>query len=315
MDFILSFNNNEVVMTFPVIPSGGISLEVTQANQSFDSINGEMQALGKVNLATFTIESFFPLKPYPFIRPGGDINGWFYVSNIKAAMARRIPFRAIYLDQWHHEIFNMPVSVDSFEYGLDRAGDIAYKLSFREYRFASTAIVGSLPAQTDAPGAYESETAASLTVAQTAAQAAAASGGTYPRLYSAEEANIMAKLLYGEAGGVSSTREKACVCWTVCNRVDAGYGSLAGVMTQKAQFQGYKASNPIVGSLKDLCVDVLDRWSREHAGESNVGRVLPKEYLWFLGDGTHNYFYKSYPNGKLNGATKWDYSLPNPYDS
>ena len=40
-----------------------------------------------------------------------------------------------------------------------------------------------------------------------------------------------------------------------------------------------------------------------------AGRVLPKEYLFFGGDGTHNYF-----RTKWDGGTVWDWSLPSPYE-
>ena len=39
MDFILSYNNNEEVMTFPVVPNEGIQLSRGQDNTKFDGIN------------------------------------------------------------------------------------------------------------------------------------------------------------------------------------------------------------------------------------------------------------------------------------
>lgn len=41
MNFILSYNNNEVTMVFPVMENEGIDLESPQSNGSFDSLNGE----------------------------------------------------------------------------------------------------------------------------------------------------------------------------------------------------------------------------------------------------------------------------------
>ena len=40
-----------------------------------------------------------------------------------------------------------------------------------------------------------------------------------------------------------------------------------------------------------------------------MGRILPKEYKWFGGNGTINMFRDSYENGNI-----WDWSLPNPYE-
>lgn len=40
-----------------------------------------------------------------------------------------------------------------------------------------------------------------------------------------------------------------------------------------------------------------------------VGRVLPKEYLYFSGDGIRNTFRTQY-----KGGTRWNWSLPSPYE-
>ena len=120
----------------------------------------------------------------------------------------------------------------------------------------------------------------------------------------------MAKILYREARGISSKTEQACVGWVICNRVDAGYANTpTEVMTAPNQF-AYIEDTPIVPELYGLAGDVLDRWSREKNGETDVGRVLPKEYLWFSGDGQKNHFRNQY-----SGGTRWDYSLLSPYES
>ena len=83
------------------------------------------------------------------------------------------------------------------------------------------------------------------------------------------------------------------------------------MITQPQQF-AYSAGAPTVSDygydLVALARDVLDRWSREKAGQTDVGRVLPKDYQWYAGDGKHNYF-----RDKYRGGSRWDYSLPSPY--
>ena len=54
----------------------------------------------------------------------------------------------------------------------------------------------------------------------------------------------------------------------------------------------------------------IHRWSRKKAGKTIVGRVLPKAYKWYAGDGKHNYFRNQY-----QGGTRWNYSLPSPYEN
>ena len=129
------------------------------------------------------------------------------------------------------------------------------------------------------------------------------------------EAVMLARLVRGEAGGVWSMTEQVCVMWTVLNRVDAGYGdTIAEVITAPGQYyyiESFGTNDEYGRDLVWLAEDVISRWEREKAGEINVGRVLPAEYLFFGGDGYHNYFRTTYEFG--NGF--WDYSLPTPYEN
>lgn len=124
---------------------------------------------------------------------------------------------------------------------------------------------------------------------------------------------MIAKVIYGEARGIESVTEQACIAWTILNRVDAGYGTIEEVVTAPYQFC-YRRNAPTIDDygrdLTALAEDVISRWEREKAGESNIGRVLPKEYLYYWGNGRHNFFAKAY----RNYSSPWDYSLESPYD-
>lgn len=137
----------------------------------------------------------------------------------------------------------------------------------------------------------------------------------WPKLYTDEDAVALAKTLYGEARGVrsngivSGTAQKAAVIWCVLNRYDAGYeDSIVEVCAAKGQFAGYSPSFPVWDDLLELSYDVLDRWNAEKHGETDVGRVLPAEYLWFSGDGKYNHFRDAYRT-----SNRWDWSLGDPY--
>lgn len=308
MDFTLSYNNKEEVLVFPVVPNAGIQLSRDQDNQAFDGINHELQALGNMKLATFSITSFFPLKRYSFLRPYSSINGWHYVRVIEAVRKRKIPFRALHLDNNGQEVFNLPVTVENFEYWLDQAGDIGYTIDFKEYRFANGS-AATLSKPKDAAG-EKTQTAAQLN-----ASTGSSSGGTFTKRYTKSDATIIAKIMYGEARGIKGKTEIACIGWCILNRVDAGMGkNIQSVALAANQFY-YKAGAPTVSDhgydLVALATDVLDRWSREKAGQSNVGRVLPKQYKWYAGDGAHNWFYPSWP---CKRAQRWNFkSVTSPY--
>jgi hypothetical protein len=132
----------------------------------------------------------------------------------------------------------------------------------------------------------------------------------YVQYYTEQDVVDIAKVLYSECRGVPSKTEQACVAWTILNRVDKYNSNVYSVVRSPNQFAFYD-NLPVWDELADLSRDVLERWSREKNGETNVGRVLPKEYLYFSGYGGHNHFRDRY-NGCYN---IWDYSFESPYEN
>lgn len=128
------------------------------------------------------------------------------------------------------------------------------------------------------------------------------------------EALCLAKVVWGEAGGCTTT-EQAAVIWCIFNHVDSEDpyypDDIIGAVTQPGAFYGYNANHPVKENILELVYDVYTRWQYEKAGEENVGRILPAEYLWFNGDGVHNYFRDGY-KGNYN---IWDWSLESPYEN
>ena len=125
-----------------------------------------------------------------------------------------------------------------------------------------------------------------------------------------KEIDYIAKTVWGEARGLSRTQQ-AGVVWTILNRFDDGrFGKeIIRVITAPSQFAGYKSSHPVDPEIRNLVIDVLDRYAQEKAGIENVGRVLPKDYLYFRGNGKTNLF-----SEKLNSNNTWDWSLESPYE-
>lgn len=105
---------------------------------------------------------------------------------------------------------------------------------------------------------------------------------------------MLAKVAYCESRGIKSKTEIACVMWVILNRVDNSNfpNTISGVILQPNQF-AYSANVPTVSDygydLKVLATDVLNNWAKEKAGRTDYVRCLPKEYLYYGGDGIHNY--------------------------
>ena len=129
--------------------------------------------------------------------------------------------------------------------------------------------------------------------------------------YGIKESDIimLAKTLYGECRGVDNDIEKAAVAWCILNRVDKGYGTIEEVIIAPNQFTGYDINNPLNDDLMEISKDVLIRWYREKSGESDVGRVLPSDYIYFSGDGRRNWFRSDYYSNDY-----WDWDCINVYD-
>lgn len=124
------------------------------------------------------------------------------------------------------------------------------------------------------------------------------------------EAELIAKTLYGEYRGPDKLQQ-AGVVWCILNRCDAWGETVEAVVTAPNQFLGYRASNPVEPYLYDMAVDVLTRWQMEKLGETDVGRVLPADYLWF---GANKNYTKNIFRNAFTGGNRWDWELPSPYE-
>lgn len=131
---------------------------------------------------------------------------------------------------------------------------------------------------------------------------------------SLDDIELIARTIWGEAELVHSTMERAAVAWCVLNRVDSDRfpATIREVVTATGQFHGYwdAPARETPEYYIDLAADVVTRWEREQAGEEDVGRVLPAEYLFFDGDMiAHNYF-----RTELTGGLRWWWTADNPYE-
>ena len=135
MDIIFSANNNEQVLTLPVIPENMPELSQGYKNSIFESINGELNLIGTKALRTVSFSCFFPRKKYRFSRPKSLEDGFAYVNFFNKYASNKMPVRMILVDNDNREISNMAYIVESFNCYVDRQGDIQYSLDLKEYRF------------------------------------------------------------------------------------------------------------------------------------------------------------------------------------
>lgn len=115
-------------------------------------------------------------------------------------------------------------------------------------------------------------------------------------LYSEEEVNAIAKLIYGEIGADSATdEEKEWVAATPYNRTKStkwvSYVGSDGMMTQLThpnQFY-YSEAFPVTERHYRIAYDIL--WRASQIEQGCEGILWPHSYCCYWGDGTHNHFY------------------------
>lgn len=132
---------------------------------------------------------------------------------------------------------------------------------------------------------------------------------TIPKIATAYDIELIARTIWGEAEVVKSTAERAAVAWCILNRVDDSGKPIESVILAPHQFCCREDGNVPAWAV-ELAEDVVERWERERAGETNVGRTIPADYLYFVGDGWRNYF-----SIEWKSTEYWDWSMPNPYEN
>lgn len=141
MDIYLSVNNGETVMTVPVIPPEFTISKPQNINQFETVSKGDLQLIGIPKLKGITIQSFFPIRDYPYLRDR-SMKGWEYIDLIDSWIEQKLPIRLIISDT----PINMAVAVKDFQYAIKSDGDLWYTLELEEFNLLEdVAAVNELP--------------------------------------------------------------------------------------------------------------------------------------------------------------------------
>jgi len=129
MDIYLSTKNREQVLKLPVVPKE-FTITKPQKNEVFETVSqGELRLIGTPGLKGIVINSFFPVRDYPFLRDR-TYKGFEYVYLIDTWILQKLLIRLIITDT----PINMAVSVENFEYTIRQDGDLYYTLSLGEVK-------------------------------------------------------------------------------------------------------------------------------------------------------------------------------------
>lgn len=111
--------------------------------------------------------------------------------------------------------------------------------------------------------------------------------------YSSYEVTLVCQTVYGEARGCSD-EEQMLVAWCICNRADRAGARIEQVVTAPHQFDGYSSEHPVTADIYENVVAVLSAWSRDEEALVLEPYATTSEYLYFVGDGAHNWFREEY---------------------
>jgi hypothetical protein len=194
---------------------------------------------------------------------------------------------------------------------LDRLLNVVFLLSFLFGTVASAAIITAMPEptpHTEATTELVTVQKAEPTTTEPETELTTTEPETEEPDVRTKNIELIGRTIWGEAGGVESTAERAAVAWCILNRVDATGKTIEEVVTAPSQFYGYRTYGDCPEEHLELAEDVLARWEAEKNGTCASGRTLPAGYLYFTGDGQRNHFTKTW-----GGTDYWTWSLPNPY--
>lgn len=112
--------------------------------------------------------------------------------------------------------------------------------------------------------------------------------------YTNADVDMLARLVLREAGGCSKD-EQRLVVWTVFQRVDSidydfrDMNTIEDVVTAPYQF-AYDESAPIKDEIRRVCAEELEKWANNGTPPIVEPYAPTLPYLFFEGDGYHNWF-------------------------
>ena len=128
MDIFLSVNNREQILQLPVVPAE-FTITKPRKNDTFETASqGDLKLLGTEGLKGITINSFFPVRDYTFLRSRA-YKGFEYVYIIDTWLDAKLPIRLIVTET----PINMAVTVDNFEYTIKQDGDLYYTMECSQF--------------------------------------------------------------------------------------------------------------------------------------------------------------------------------------
>lgn len=134
MEITFSADNRKEIVVLPVVPPN-LTVSYVQDNTVYEGLSFPLNLIGNVQLREFTVESVFPNRNFGWMNPRSTANAGEYIDFFIKWQAAKRAIRIVVVNKDGTDFLNMPCTVEKFEYGYDKAGDVFYTLTVKEYRF------------------------------------------------------------------------------------------------------------------------------------------------------------------------------------
>lgn len=124
-------------LQLPVNPLEGLSFSVNGANQKYEiAAIGDVTHIGNRGLISFSIDSIFTDKQYPWLAVSNPLSAAQYIEYIYDLMAKKQPIRFIVTGIGNGADINMLCSIESFKHKQQHGemDEYYYSLGLQEYR-------------------------------------------------------------------------------------------------------------------------------------------------------------------------------------
>ena len=140
MDIYFKSSDGKESYQLPIPPKDMPEVQRSSKNEEFESYqDGNYSLLGNVTLNTFSIESWMPEYANKYDYARSQINPYLLINLWNNAMGKKTPIECIMMRGKNENnisptILDWYVSVESLSWYPDKAKDIQFKASFKEYR-------------------------------------------------------------------------------------------------------------------------------------------------------------------------------------
>ena len=132
MNIIFTDMSGATVLILPIVPVE-VPLNSDGDNEELDSLDGRFLLVNNKKLRTVQWTSFFPQdKDYKFIKAASNSDGYAYIAFLELMKKFRLPIRVIFTTKGKIPIWNMLMSIDTFNWYIDKAHDIKYIIKLTE---------------------------------------------------------------------------------------------------------------------------------------------------------------------------------------